>query len=343
MILPVTAAIAICVFGAGSSRPPASGARRRRHRGPGAGRVDLTAADEQHGRADPPARSRGPLADGRQSAQHPRSDVHGGRHPAAEPGGVVAGAVDAGTTASDITEARRLTADVPTLTGRRVGLTVDNRTRGGQDPRLRLVAPGEAPHFAFLGPFGRGRAAPAAAVLPFRLCRRSDDHRRSGRVDGGRRGRLRIKRPGRRRDTRRGWDRRRLVEPGTGVLGRRDHHRPGHRGRGLVLDLDSRRVRRRSSSCRPGRWEALPVVKGVDATTAPKSGSFSSTSANEFAVDPVILTERAVPRAERPDDRLRDAQHQPHRLRAELHRLRAGARRRPGRHARRACRSAARR
>ena len=72
------------------------------------------------------------------------------------------------------------------------------------------------------------------------------------------------------------------------VLGRRDHHRPGHRGRRLVLDLDSQgsqEIVQLSSGALP---EALPVVKGVDATTAPKSGSFSSTSANEFAVDPVI-------------------------------------------------------
>ena len=73
-----------------------------------------------------------------------------------------------GTTASDITEALRLRADVPTLTGRRVGLTVDNRTRGGQDlyVRLRLVAPGEAPHFAFVGPF-RARESSADAAAPY--------------------------------------------------------------------------------------------------------------------------------------------------------------------------------
>jgi putative ABC transport system permease protein len=197
-----------------------------------------------------------------------------------------------GTTASDITEALRLRADVPTLTGRRVGLTVDNGTRGGQDlyVRLRLVAAGEPPHFAFLGPFGPGESSadesvpycrsgcaleamtiggPAALTVviegPLRIGGLvADGTPVEGGIDGA------------------GWGRA-PDSSAAEIITRLDTE-----GEELVLELDSQgspAIVQLSSGALP---EALPVVKGVDAKTAPKSGTFSSTSANEFSVDPVI-------------------------------------------------------
>ena len=296
VILPVTAAIAICVFGAGVFT--SAGQWRESVAATAApapvvwtsplpmnGTVALTHRLDPDGRWLMAASRLNTLGPTFTVADTPRLSRVASWQDQWTPG----------TTAAEIASALALNAEVPTLTGRRVGLTVDNGTEGGQDlyVRLRLVVEGEDAHFVFLGPFGPGESN-AAAAAPY--CRGgcaveamtiggpaalpmvvkgpvrigglvADGKPVAGGIDGA------------------GWGR----APDSSAAGAVTS--VDTEGDDLVLDLDSRGARviaQLSSGALPA---ALPVVKGVDAETGPRKGSFTSTSANEFAVDPVIASQ----------------------------------------------------
>ena len=200
-----------------------------------------------------------------------------------------------GVSTDDIADALGLRATVPTVTGRRVGITVDNQVESGSDlfVRLRLDVPGDRPHFAYLGPFGPGEGSatvnaaycrngcklealtlggPAGLPMTMQGTLRVTSLEVDGApVEGGIEGA--------------GWNRApdsSAAAAVTGVTAAAD---------GLEIDLDSQgqqAIAQLSSGDIPA---ALPVVRGVDASTEAASGSFAETSETEFAVDPVITSE----------------------------------------------------
>lgn len=200
-----------------------------------------------------------------------------------------------GTSAAQIADAITPKAVVPTVTGSRVGITVDNQVDSSSDlfVRLRLEVPGDRPHFAYLGPFGPGQGSDTAATaycrdgcqleaitvggpagLPTDLkgtlgisSLEADGRPVSGGVEGA------------------GWIRSADSTSEAAVTSVQT------RGDALEVGLDSQgqqAIGQLSSGDIP---EALPVVAGVDARTAAKSGSFAATSENEFAVDPVVSSQ----------------------------------------------------
>ena len=203
-----------------------------------------------------------------------------------------------GTSAAQIADAITLKAVVPTVTGNRVGITVDNQVDSSSDlfVRLRLEVPGDRPHFAYLGPFGPGQGSDTAATA---YCRNgcqleavavggpaglpmdmkgtlgitsieADGRPVSGGIEGA------------------GWIRSADSTSEAAVTSVQT------RGHALEVGLDSQgqqAIGQLSSGDIP---EALPVVQGVDASTTASSGSFAATSENEFAVDPV-LSSQSVP------------------------------------------------
>ena len=187
---------------------------------------------------------------------------------------------------------------MPTVTGNRVGITVDNQVDSSSDlfVRLRLEVPGDRPHFAYLGPFGPGQGSDTAATA---YCRNGcqleaitvggpaglpmdmkgtlgisslevDGQPVSGGIEGA------------------GWIRSADSTSEAAVTSVQT------RGDALEVGLDSQgqqAIGQLSSGDIP---EALPVVQGVDASTTASSGSFAATSENEFAVDPV-MSSQSVP------------------------------------------------
>lgn len=200
-----------------------------------------------------------------------------------------------GLSTQQITDDLVVQADVPTVTGTRVGLTVDNRSDadGGLFVRLRLDAEGTRIHYAFVGPFGPGvhsRTAPARycgdgcavqaitiggpASLPVAINGTvtlsdlvADDKPVPGAIDGA------------------GWARAPDASAGAALT-----DVTGQDGK-LKVDLasgDTPIIAQLTSGAIP---EALPVLKGVDATTRARGGAASETSASTFPVDPVASTQ----------------------------------------------------
>jgi hypothetical protein len=197
----------------------------------------------------------------------------------------------------EIAAALGVRARVPTLTGSRVGLTVDRtglETEGDVIVRLRLNAPNDRIRYVFLGPFLPGVTSIEAGV-PF--CRTgcllegitvggpaatptplTGEIRLSGfEVDGA---------PVRAVDGA-GWTRAQDASAGDAITGVESD------GGDLVLRLDSKGapiIAQLSAGAIPA---TLPVVRGVAAETAARSGATTDVESN-FAVGPVI-TARSVP------------------------------------------------
>jgi hypothetical protein len=191
-----------------------------------------------------------------------------------------------------------LQAEIPVVTGRRVSLTLDNRAEVGGDlyVRMRLDVLGGRPHFLFLGPFPpgestRSRAAPYCAegcrldgmtlggpaslqVTVNGVVRISDVAVDGRSVPGGIDGAGWVASP-------RASAAEMITAVGTsgGVLS--VETRSG--GSPVIVQLSSGALPR-----------ALPVVEGVDAPRGTQSGAFGSTSATEFPVD-ATTTAASVP------------------------------------------------
>ena len=191
-----------------------------------------------------------------------------------------------------------LRATVPTVTGSRVAITVDNRVRSA-DPlyvRLRLDVLSDRTHFAFLGPIRpgvhtvsgpapycrrgcqlQGMTLGGAAALPTTMTGTltvrgltADGTPVDGAIGGA------------------GWNRSPEDQP-DGAVGAVDT-----RNDQLVVRVDSQDRTAIAQLTAGDVPAALPVVAGVDSPTTAQTGSFTSTSDNEFPVRPV-LTSGSVP------------------------------------------------
>ncbi len=299
VILPVTAAIAICVFGAGVY---GSAAQWRAS-------VAATAAPA-------PVVWTSPLTlEGTVGLTH-RLDPDGRYLMAATTlvtQGPVLSVVDAprltrvatwpdqwtpGLSAAQVADRIGLQVPLPTLIGTHVGLTADNGVQSDDDlyVRLRLQTTDEGSHYSFLGPLGPGRTRVSAAT-PF--CSAgcelqaitvggpatspqamtgalqlsdfvADGAPIAGAVAGA------------------GWGRSPEATSDATVADVRVD------GETLVVSLNSLGkpvIAQLAAGAIPA---ALPVLKGVDATTSARAGSSSVTSATTFDVAPVA-TAASVP------------------------------------------------
>ncbi|NYD40085.1 FtsX-like permease family protein [Nocardioides panaciterrulae] len=299
VILPVTAAIAICVFGAGVYTSASQWRESVAATAAPAGQVwtsPLT-IDQTVGltrRLDP--QGRWLMAAGQLDSLGPTYTVVD-----APRLGRVAAWQDQWTPGIGADEVARrigLRATVPTVTGTRLGLTVDNQVRSDDDLylRLRLDVPSDRTHYLFLGPFRsgtsslsgptpycrqgcqlRGITVGAAAALPAAMQGSltlsdivADGEPVPGAIAGA------------------GWTRSPDDQP-DGAVG--EVSTSGDR---LVVGVDSgggTAIGQITSGDVPAR---LPVVAGVDSPTTAASGSFTGTSESEFPVRPV-LTSGSVP------------------------------------------------
>ena len=199
-----------------------------------------------------------------------------------------------GSSAAEVAEAIGLRAEVPVVTGRRIGVTVRNqaRTDGDLHVRLRLDVVGDRPHFAFLGPFPRGETTTLEDRVPFcRVgCRLDgvtlggpaalplaitgdvtfggftvDGEPLPGGVDGA------------------GWGRAPEATAGDAIRGVETE------GGDVTVSTSSgedRVIVQLTSGALP---ERLPVVRGVEAPSGANKDSFGeSTSPTEFPTDPVL-------------------------------------------------------
>jgi hypothetical protein len=299
VILPVTAAIAICVFGAGvydsaaqwrasvaaTAAPAPVGWRSPL---PLADTVDLTRELDPDGQwlmAASTVATQGP--------SYTVLDTTRLSRVAAWPDQWTPG-----VSTDDIAEALGLRATVPVLTGTRVGLTVDRtdlETDADIVVRLRLDAPNERVHYAFLGPFLPGTTSieaatpfcragcrldsitiggPAASPTPLTGTIRISDLEvdgvpAPGAVDGA------------------GWT------PAPDAAARDAVTGVDADGTTLTVALDSAGAPIIAQLAAGAIPDALPVVAGVDAETTARSGA-STSAATDFAVDPVISA-RSVP------------------------------------------------
>lgn len=187
-------------------------------------------------------------------------------------------------------------ADIPEVAGSEIAITVDNRAETDKElhVRVRLTVPGERPHFVFLGPFPQGRSTLTGempycrdgcsisgltlggpAALPLAITGVVDISDVSvdgapvpGAIDGA------------------GWtaaptasagDQIDRVDSADGVLS----VEASSDGANVIVQL--------TSGALPA---ALPVVRGVDAPTGANKGSVgTTTSATEFETDPVVQAE----------------------------------------------------
>ncbi|MCW2796345.1 FtsX-like permease family protein [Nocardioides sp.] len=203
-----------------------------------------------------------------------------------------------GVSTDEIAAALGVQAVVPTLTGTRVGLTVDRTDLESGDDivvRLRLNAPNDRIRYVFLGPFSPGTTSiegamsfcrvgcqlegitiggPAATTTPLKgVVRISgiavDGRPVSGAISGA------------------GWSRAQDASAGAAIA------RVEAEGEELVVTLDSEGtpiIAQLSAGAIP---DALPVVRGVDAETVARGGASTDIESN-FPVDSVF-TARSVP------------------------------------------------
>lgn len=196
-----------------------------------------------------------------------------------------------GTSTDEIAELLGPRGTMPTFTGRTLGLEVRNDAETGDDLVLRvaLQSGGRRSHFAYVGPLGEGTSRPVADV-PY--CRRGctieglalgapaalpmtmtgsvelsrftvDEQPIAGAVDGA------------------GWG----LAP--------EANDPDALG-GVSTDGDALRLDLAATDpslvelTTGGLPAALPVVKGVDARTTTDPGSFADSSVVDFPIDPVL-------------------------------------------------------
>ena len=200
-----------------------------------------------------------------------------------------------GISTERIAEALSLRATVPTVTGRTVGITVDNEVDSSDDlfVRLRLDVPDDRPHDAYLGPLGPGKSNVTADAAYCRSGCRLEEITIGGPagLPMDMKGSLRITAldvdgdpvPGAVDGA--GWTRA-TDSPSAGAVTTVEAQ-----GGELEIGLDSQGAQAIGQLSSGDIPEALPVVRGVDASTGAQSGSFSATSETEFEVDPVITSE----------------------------------------------------
>lgn len=287
VILPVTAAIAVCVFGAGVHESAAQWRASVAATTAPAGEVwssplTLDETVELTHELDPDGRSL--MAATTISTLGPTYVVVDA--PRLEQVGVWPDQWTPGAGVAQVADELSLDATVPTFTGRRVSLTVDNRAQveGELNAGLQVVRLGERAHSVFLGPFPKGRSTRSVEV-PF--CRRGcrldaitlggpatsrtglngvirvtgigvDGQRLEGGIEGA------------------GWD----VAPDASDA---DMIRSVQtRGGAISVDVGTGEsdgvVQLAAGALRGG----LPVVRGVDAPASAPKGSFGETSATEF-------------------------------------------------------------
>ncbi|CAB4685283.1 MAG: FtsX-like permease family protein [Actinobacteria bacterium] len=294
VILPVTAAIAICVFGAGVY--DSAGQWRASVAATAApaqviwtsplpldGTVGLTRRLDPEGQwlmAASTVRTTGPSFVAMDTSRLTRV-------------GVWSDQWTPGFSTEQITEALRPRGTVPELVGGSIGLTVTNDAVTDADLtlRVRLVVPGEDAHFAFLGPYPAGQTYTNTQRTPY--CR--DGCRVEAITVGGPaalpitiQGSLTASDltvdgellEGAIRDA--GWSVSSEASSPEAVTG---------------LSTDGEQLEIEASSDKPVILQltagdlplALPVVQGVDATTEPDPNSFSETSSLDFEISPVRI------------------------------------------------------
>jgi putative ABC transport system permease protein len=169
VILPVTAAIAVCVFGAGVHQSAAQWRESVAATTAPAGEVwsspltlDKTVALTHE--LDPDGQSL--MAATTISTLGPTYAVVDA--PRLERVAIWPDQWTPGADAADVAEALDLDATVPTFSGKRLGLTIDNRARvGGElNAGVQVLRLGERPRTVFLGPFPEGRSTRTVGV-PF--------------------------------------------------------------------------------------------------------------------------------------------------------------------------------
>jgi putative ABC transport system permease protein len=296
VILPVTAAIAVCVFGAGVYQSAASWRASVAATAAPADELWLSPKDLDETIAlthelDPDGQYL--MAASTLSTLGPTYTVVDAPRLAA-----VSAWQDQwtpGTGSSEIADDLGLDAVVPIVTGRRVGLTVDNqaRVRGELNVQLRLDVRGDRPHFVCLGPFPPGKSTRSE---PAPYCRKGcrldgltlggpatspvgingivkvsdvtvDGKPVPGAIDGA------------------GW----VVSPTASDAA----FIRGVETDGGVIRIDtssggSEVVAQLSAGDLP---KALPVVRGVDAPAAAPPGSFGETSSLEFPARAAVIAE----------------------------------------------------
>ncbi len=201
-----------------------------------------------------------------------------------------------GISADQVAGRLGLRAKVPVVTGTRVGLSVnrDAEVDGDLVVRLRLVPLGASPHYVFLGPFDPGTSTHTAAApycrhgcrleaitiggpaaLPVRIKGQlrlsgliADGSQVPGAVDGA------------------GWVRSPEASAAAAVTGVESSDGV------LTVSADSGDAAVILQLVAGDLPAALPVVRGVDAhLSARTGGGFSATSANEFTVDGVVSSQ----------------------------------------------------
>ncbi len=287
VILPITAAIAVCVFGAGVHQSAAQWRASVAATTAPAGEVwssplSLDETVELTHELDPNGRSL--MAATTISTLGPTYAVVD--TPRLAQVGVWPNQWTPGTSAVEVADALSLDAEVPTFAGRRVAVTLDNQADvdGELHIGLQLVRLGERAHSVFLGPFPKGRST-RSAEAPF--CRggcRLDAINLGGPATSriGLNGVIRvtdISVDGRSLDggiDGAGWG----VDPEASDADMVRSVRSG--GRAISVDVgsgESDAVVQLTAGAIAG---GLPMLRGVDAPAGPPKGSFGETSATEF-------------------------------------------------------------
>lgn len=295
VILPVTAAIAICVFGAGVYDSAASW--RTSVAATAAPAAEIWLSPQQLNQTVALTHELDPDGDYLMAATH--ISTLGPTYAILDTPRLASVAEwqdqwTPGLGAAEIAELLAPRADIPEVVGREIALTVDNRAETDQDlyVRVRLGVPGERPHFVFLGPFLPGSSTLSGpmpycrdgctisgltlggpAALPIAINGVVDlsdvtvnGDPVSGGIDGA------------------GWNAASSASAGQMIRG------VDSAGGVLSVDLSSGTQRVIVQLASGDLPTALPVVRGVDAPTGANKGSFgSSTSATEFATDPVAI------------------------------------------------------
>jgi hypothetical protein len=198
-----------------------------------------------------------------------------------------------GAGAEEVADELSLDATVPTFTGRRVSFTLDNRADVEDElyVGLQLVRLGERAHSVFLGPFPKGTST-RSVVVPF--CRagcRLDGINLGGPATSrtGLNGVIRVSgisvdgRPVEGSIEGAGWE----VAPDASDAAMVRSVQT--RGGAIVVDVgtgESEGVVQLAAGALEG---GLPIVRGVDAPAAPPKGSFGATSATEFDTRAALL------------------------------------------------------
>jgi putative ABC transport system permease protein len=287
VILPVTAAIAVCVFGAGVYQSAAQWRESVAATTAPAGEVwsspltldetvELTHALDPDGRSLMAATTISTLGPTYVVVDTPRLARVG----------VWPDQWTPGADASDVAEALDLDATVPTFTGRRLGVSLDNQAEVDDELNVALtvVRLGERPHTVYLGPFSSGESTRTTAV-PFckagcRLDAMTIGGPAASRI--GINGVIRvtgISADGKQLDggiQGAGWS----LAPDASDAAMVRSVRSG--GRTIVVDVGSGGSEAAVQLSAGALSGGLPIVRGVDAPDRPPGGSFVETSATEF-------------------------------------------------------------